>query len=81
MIGLRKSRSSMPPYCTIFTHHEGLKPLNFQDGRVVETGTHAELIAIENGVYRQLVDSQNLNETGPLPKKISKKSTGTLFAI
>uniref|UniRef100_A0A914ZGI6 ABC-type xenobiotic transporter n=1 Tax=Parascaris univalens TaxID=6257 RepID=A0A914ZGI6_PARUN len=50
------------------------KIIVMRDGRVVETGTHVQLIAIENGVYRQLVDSQNLSETDPLPKKISKKS-------
>ena len=32
--------------------------LVFQKGTVVETGTHAELIAKENGVYRRLYEYQ-----------------------
>ncbi|VDK18859.1 unnamed protein product, partial [Anisakis simplex] len=48
-----------------------------QDGKVVETGTHVELIAVENGVYRQLVDSQAMNEPKDMSGKTSheKKST------
>ncbi|VDK59733.1 unnamed protein product [Anisakis simplex] len=48
-----------------------------QDGKVVETGTHVELIAVENGVYRQLVDSQAMNEPKDTSGKTSheKKST------
>ena len=34
------------------------KILVFQDGKIVETGRHEELIKIENGVYRKLYELQ-----------------------
>ena len=35
--------------------------LVFKDGRIAEEGTHAELMAVEDGVYRKLNDMQKTN--------------------
>ena len=41
----------------------------FDKGRIVETGTHDALMAIENGFYRRLVESQAAEGTGGTGKE------------
>jgi len=45
----------------------------FKGGRVVELGTHRELMAIEGGLYRSLVERQNLTMEKRKAKKETKK--------